>query len=368
MYLNRDKISHKQLYFLIIAFTISSSIILPPGKAAGNDAPFAIIFAFFEILIPLTAYLKLTERYPGATLIQINELILGGFVSKLVSLIMILYFIENAGSAAYVITNFLSTQIFFSTPHIVLALPLTCLSVWAALNGIEVVGRCSEILVPAFMCTSFMVTLLVSPQMNLSFIKPLFQTPIKTFFWVVHSIATYAFGQLIAFSMVLPAVNKPQQARKTSVLAVATAASFFALVIIRNIVVLGPTLSTSQHPSFTVASLINIGDVITRLDVAISANFMTFGFLKLAVLSYVILLSIGQLFRLRTIRPLGIPLAILIVLFSLILTESSTQQAEFIEKVYPLYAIPFQYILPVGLLILSYLLPGARKKAHNTQS
>ncbi|MFZ5944673.1 MAG: GerAB/ArcD/ProY family transporter [Bacillota bacterium] len=92
MKLEGDKISSSQLTFLIIGFTIGSSVIFCPGQAAGHDAWLAVLAGLGAGLFFAIIYTALASRFPGKTLAEFNDLVYGPYLGKVISLGYLWYF------------------------------------------------------------------------------------------------------------------------------------------------------------------------------------------------------------------------------------------------------------------------------------
>lgn len=297
------------------------------------------------------------------TMIQMCEVVFGKYLGKLLSFLLISYFLVSIAGAAHGFTDFIKSHILFQTPQLAIIISLTLLAGWAAGHGVETIARCAEILVPLLFCIELITELMLIPEMHLEYTTPMFQTPPANLAWEACRISTFPFGLLIAFGLMLPFSNNLKRIHRVFVGGAATGALFTILLTFRNIIVLGDTLAIAEYPSYSVVEQINIGNVFTRLEVLVSSNFITLGFIAVAVTFYTVMLSIGQLCRLRTLKPLVLPLALAIALLALVHSENNAQQARYLASVYPLVAFPFQYILPIMLLVFSYVLPWARRKA-----
>ncbi len=97
--------------------------------------------------------------------------------------------------------------------------------------------------------------------------------------------------------------------------------------------------------------LLDVADLFSRFEILAGINFVTMGFLKISVLLCVLAVGLAQVLGLQSYRPLVFPLAALIVLLSLMYTESTVDMAAFTQSVYPLWVLPFEFLLPLITLI-----------------
>nr|WP_319800740.1 GerAB/ArcD/ProY family transporter [Brevibacillus borstelensis] len=94
--LEQGKINIRQLTVLVIAFTMGTSFLLGPSPLALEAKQNAWIAAIIGIVIDLVLivmYVALGNLFPGMTLAQYSEKILGKWPGKLISLLFFSFFI-----------------------------------------------------------------------------------------------------------------------------------------------------------------------------------------------------------------------------------------------------------------------------------
>ncbi|HHY06484.1 MAG TPA: GerAB/ArcD/ProY family transporter, partial [Clostridia bacterium] len=96
MRLEQGRISSIQLVMLIIGYIFGTSLILNPGRMAGHDAWLTVLAGLTEGLIFVFIITALGTRFKGKNLIEINDLIFGSYLGKVVSLVYLWYFLHLA--------------------------------------------------------------------------------------------------------------------------------------------------------------------------------------------------------------------------------------------------------------------------------
>lgn len=89
--------------------------------------------------------------------------------------------------------------------------------------------------------------------------------------------------------------------------------------------------------------------------------FMTI-FFKLTVCFYASALSIAQVFRTASYRPLVLPLGMIMVILSLVVYPNIVYFREFASKIWTSYAMVFGLVLPLVLLLASLAASRRRNK------
>ena len=362
--LERGKISGTQLVYLLVSFAIGSSIILAPGRGARQDAWIAIIIGVLESLVWVFIFTTLARRFPEKTIVEILEEVFSPFLGKLLAVCFIWYSFHLGSLVIGNFTDFFTTVVMPETPSIVFAVSLVLVSAFAVYNGLEVIARCSLVLLPIAVFLIMSTILLELNQLDVKNFLPILETPWPRLLKAAHITAVFPFGEVVIFGMILPYLNQPQDGRGSTVLGILLTALIIVLLSLRSIGALGATRSIATYPSLEALKLINVPLLNIRMEVIVVINFLTIGFLKIATLHYSTVLGLGQIFKLRALRPLIIPIGILMVLLSLINFHGFGENLVFIDVGYPIYALVFQLAIPLLTLIVAVIrkLPSRRTR------
>jgi len=356
MKLEGGSISPSQLLFLVMSFTLGGTLLRTPAAGAGHDGLLAILFGLAESLLFALFFTGLSLRFPGKTLVEFNDLIYGPFLGKLISLAYLFYFFLLATLVLRFFGDFFVGLIFPQTPLVILIGLLVLISASAVRNGIEVIARCSQILLPFTVVVVILTLLLSLPDMKFTNFLPILDLPLTDLLRISHYTATFAFGESVAFLMTLAFIGTnlktAKKARFYLMLGLIGGGIILLITTIRNTGLLGSTRAITNYTSFQAVRLINIGEIFTRLEILVVINFLTMGFLAVSLLFYSTALGMAQIFKLRTYLPLVLPLGALLTCISIILFENILEYQRFSEAITPYFALPFQ----VGIPLLSLLI------------
>lgn len=355
MKLEGGSISSFQLIFIIIGFTFGSSVIIMTGGSAEHDVWLAILAGLGEGLFFVFIFTTLALRFPGKTLIEINDLLYGPYLGKVISLSYIWYFLHLAAIVLINFGDFLKTILMPETPMVVFVIFICLVSASAVRNGIEVITRTSQVLVPLTILSYFAMTAMLLKEMDMNNLLPIFDVSWQDFFKASHSIATFPFGETVAFLMVLAFVSNKDKAKGATLLGIIIPGIILTIAAVRNIGVLGATMSITTYPAVQAIRLINIGNILTRFEVLIVFALLSMGFLKISVLYYGGVLGLAQLLKLRTYLPLVLPIGVILVTLSIIQFDSMVENLKWASEIYPYYSLPFQIGFPLLSLILAFI-------------
>lgn len=353
MKLEGGKISSSHLTFLMIGFMIGSSLIFIPGQTAGHDAWLAILAGLAEGLVFAVIYTTLAMRFAGKTLVQFNDIVYGPYLGKAISIAYLWYFFHLASLVLRSFGDFFTAIIFPETPMIVFIVLTALICATAVRNGLEVITRCGLILVVTMSLAVLTTTILLFKDMKLTNFLPVFDIPLKDFIKASHSAATFPFGETVAFLMVICFLENVKFAKSSAIKALIITGLLLVMASVRSIGVLGVTAPIHTYPSFQAVRLINIGNILTRLEIIVVGNLLAMGFLKISVLYYGTVLGTAQLLKPRSYLPLVLPIGAMLVSFSILQFDSVIENIFFTFEIYPYYVIPFQIGLPLLSLIIA---------------
>ncbi|GJM79480.1 hypothetical protein HMSSN139_19760 [Paenibacillus sp. HMSSN-139] len=94
-------ISPRQMFILTFGLTVGTSILVTPAglaHMAREDAWIASLISLMINLVMVALYIVLARLYPGKSLFEINEAVLGKWPGKLISLLYLFYFLILTGT------------------------------------------------------------------------------------------------------------------------------------------------------------------------------------------------------------------------------------------------------------------------------
>jgi spore germination protein KB len=360
--MDKERISPRQLTVLVISFTIGSWIVLPSGIEAWQNLWLIMFLSLGQGLGFAYLALLLFRRHPGKTLFEIHEIVYGPLFGKLFSLLFLWFFLQTGAGALAVFVTLLKTTVFTATPDLALLIPWVIIVVYGCRRGIEVIARSNEPLVLAtigLIIASVFLVLNIFERENL---LPLFNLPLSAVLWNSLGIAVFPFGQNVLFLMLLPKVNQPQKVMGAVFRGMVLAGLLLSLLQFLAVGVLGKVGELFVFPTYEFYRMINIGEVLTRLELIPLLNFLTMGFIKIMLCVYTMAVGTAQLFNLRAVQPLVFPLGILVLLLTRQIYPSISLHLQYIRDAQPYFGLFFCLLLPLLTLGMSFLRGGLQRE------
>lgn len=366
MTLEKGIIASSQLTHLIIGFILGSALLIAfASRVTGRDTWIAVIIGCIVGIVFALTYVALAIKFSGMTLIEINDAIWGKYIGKLISVLYIWFFFTLASQNLRYIGDFLVTYLMPETPLVILTIIFVFICAWAVKEGIEVIARSSFILIIVTSAVILIVTLLLIKELKFGNLLPILDIPLIDLIQGSHVIAGIPFGETVVFLFIFAYVNKPEEIRKSVIKAMVFCGIWFLVVTIRNIAVLGPSGSLYVSASYQAARIIDIGVLFTRMEVLIAVALLSTVFLKITVFYYASVHGTATLLKLRTYKPLVIPYGIIIVSLSLIIYDYSPQSDFFGSNFFPIYALPYEFIIPLISLIIAKIRGISGKRSES---
>ncbi|WP_202080965.1 GerAB/ArcD/ProY family transporter [Caldalkalibacillus salinus] len=357
--IEKGRISNIQTGMLAVtSLTIIGHLILLTVviNQSQQDGWIAAILGTILGLIGVVAITKLSQHFPGVTLIEIlfkHFGTLGKFIGVLYLVyfyIMVILGVRLFGEAY--------RMMMFETPLWAFTLVIVLLTTYLVFIGLETLARTNQIVLPIIVFIAIIVVLLTMGNKDYSNLLPVFGQGFPPIGVGAISVMAW-FGEFVILGMILPYVQRPQKILKTNIFAAVIVLIFFLGPITGPIAMFGPQEAARlPFPTFSAVRYINAGEIINRFD-AIAAIFWTVGLMvRVSVFYYGLILGTAQAFNLRSYRSLIIPFAWLIAVGALLFIRDFMELTEFMFETY----IPLNILMGIALPVILVLFARRLKK------
>ncbi|WZL72452.1 endospore germination permease [Clostridiaceae bacterium 35-E11] len=361
--MQKEIISDKQGILLIFFFFIGSSSIFAQGLEAKKDLWLAFMLGIVMVFPMVLIYARLHHIFPNQDLFDILEICFG----KLLGKIMIVYYTWSVYFiASDILVNygqFFKVVSLSDTPQIVPIIMFTILCIWAIKEGIEVLGRFSEIFFIVPVLTLLLIILLLIPNMDINHIRPMLQRGFQPVLEGAFSVFTFPFAQIVVFTMVLTNFQIKESSYKVYTIGVLMGAGYLFILSLTNILVLGAEIAeTVYYPSYAAVSRIHVTDIIDRMEIVLTIVFVLGGVIKISLLLLCTCKGITKLCGCKNYRWIVIPISLLTINLAFFQYDSVMYYFEFNREIWPYYHLPFHLIFPMILWIVAEI---KNKKGKN---
>jgi spore germination protein KB len=353
MSIEKGKISNQQLLFLIAGFVLGSALLIDFTVGLTEQQTWMVLLAGLVITAPvILSYVVLAKRFPGMNLVQINDMVYGRFLGKVISIYYIFFFSMTLSFNIRDVGELYITFLMQDTPFIFFLIVFTATCAYAVIKGIEVLARISHLFVVSGIFVIISTFTLLIDQMDFSNFLPIFELPLIKLFQGIHIVSVIPYGETVVFLMIMGCLNKTDHAVKKTFSGLLIGAVSLLIVAVRNTAVLGRTQTIWTTTSFQSIRLINIGTVLTRMDFLIGIAQTILIFFKCSIFLYVLVVAVSQLLGLKSYVPLVLPIAGIEVIIAATVFQSPVDHAMITQNAGIIYSAPLVFIFPpLSLLI-----------------
>lgn len=381
------KISWKELMFAVFCFMHST--ILRSGfiiSGTRNDS-WAMAFTGLLFTLPMVAiYAVLLRKFPGKSLIEIDDIIFGPVLGKIVSALYLFFFVSLAALNTRDLGNFVVGYMMLETPLAAVIFIFLIGCVYTIRKGIENLMNLSTFLfiisVGALAVNCVLVLRYIQPE----FLKPFFRLEPLKYVQGTVSVAAVPMGEVLAFTMVTPLLGKDKKAAKPLLLGLILSAVSMAIVILRDIATLGPLVSIVSLPAFESMRYVSLEYTLTRMESIYAVILVILYLFKVSILIYAFALGLTQmlsrksqlypnpdnanrlyererLLSLRGYPPFLLISAAFVFFYSLFVFESIMENMDWGATTAPFFSLTFELLLPaVSLLAASLRKAGGARE------
>ncbi|MBD1379390.1 GerAB/ArcD/ProY family transporter [Metabacillus arenae] len=365
-----ETVSSGQMACLFLSFMLGSSLINMPqplADAAGNGAWLSVIIGNGYGIFLLACVYYLYRKNPDLTFIDYSRKMLGKWVTLCISIPIILLLLLMLSNIVVDIGGFLTNAMMRETPPYVFHSLILLVSAMTARSGIEVMTRMFVMLLIYMVLFSVTVLILSIPFYQVGNLLPVFPDGMKPVIHGSYLVLGFPYSELVLFSLILPFVRKEKNnsLKKYMFLVLLIQGFMFVISVVCSIMALGPLASTFKFSVFQLARLINIREIITRIESFIGIALIVGSYMKASITLFILKETLSRVFKLHDERIIIFPVSFVALLLSLTMYKSEIEHAEIVLVVWPLF-ITIVAVLPLIFITLITLLKGKKIKSKDT--
>lgn len=350
-------LSARQFMMVVFLYIIGSTILIVPAGLAAEAKQDAWIPATMGVgigVLVIWLYTTVGSFRPDLNFIDLNVQLLGKWLGRTVSLLIIATALISSADVLYYLGDFMATQMTPETPVAAIHILFFMIVMMGVRLGIETLARTAEILVPWFIMLFCFLVIFVVPELKVENIQPMFETGAKPISRGILSFLSISYLPLVYMLMIFPYVKNLKEARKAFFAGSFLGGLVLVVIIALSILVLDPDLSARQRfPSYVLARKINIGNFLQRVEAIVAAMWYISLYFRIAFYFFVAVTGIAQICQLKDYRPLVLPLGMITIVLSLIVFPSVTYQQTWDTKIWTPYIILVGFFYPLLLAVMA---------------
>ncbi|KYG26180.1 GerAB/ArcD/ProY family transporter [Priestia endophytica] len=363
--MERAKISVIQLFSLMLIFNMGTAVVISYGAKAGKDAWVAILLAMCGGVALFFIHYYSFRQYPHLLFIEYIRKIFGKYLGWVLGLIYCLFFLYICGRNVREFGDLIISSTLTETPLLVINLTFILVICYVIHLGIEVLGRSAEVFIVILVVLgasgNFLV--LVSGDVDFERIRPVLEHGWKPILSTTFpTLISFPFGEMLAFTMLLPYLNRPQLVKRVWISAVILSGLILSWTVILNISVLGlGPMKRSNFPLLMAVGKVHLLEFIERMDVIVVFTLLITVFFKASVYLYGGVIGIANLFKVDNYNHILLPIGTIVIFLSLAMSSSFSEQTE--EVLVTMYGIVVLFIaIPLIMLFVLIIREYVKKK------
>jgi spore germination protein KB len=326
---NRPQITAYQLSVLLFVFIVGDEIaliaLIQAIDAKQNGWIVGLISMLIGLCIILFVYYPLSRLYPKKTFVEYSEEILGKWAGKIVTFFFVLYSLYYAALTLRYTGDFVTSQILPRTPSVAIYILFGAVIVMGVSLGFETIARSFELLYIFILLAVTILTISFVSVADIRNLEPYFEGGLKTIMRGSITFISMPYIELIFFLMVVPFVYPQEKIKKSWVIGTLTGGFIITSFTAMTILVLGVNItSTLLYPAWKLGMRVQWGEFFQKIQIVINMVSFFDLYCRLVICFYSAYAGMVQLFKIKTKQVFILPLGILLVLLTkLVSTDTS---------------------------------------------
>ena len=324
----------------------------------GRDGWISVLFGGVIIIINSFIMIKLGNRFPGKTIIQYSEEIIGKVLGKALGFIFVVSAICISGLTLAVGAFVINSWILTFTPPYALYVTIILACFYVCLKDLKVLGRVSELLFFAHLIFFILFLPPVAQTGNYMNILPVAKSGWINIFSEIPSVL-YCFAGYELISIYYAFSEDKKKSSKSAIWSVVVIVFVYTFAVITQIILFPlDYLQKLWVPSVNFISSIQV-PFLERLDIIFVISWLYVFFKVISSYYYAATIEIQQIFNIKNRKM--ICLFIAPVIFIVAFFSSGINQIDSFTYVATSYTIALSLTVPMLLLVVSLL----RRKGKN---
>lgn len=363
MRLDKSQISGTRFMFTIVFF-LQSSVLLTSfiTSITGVESWIPIITSVIPCMPLVYLFRTLMVMFPDKTFIEVLEEVYGPLVGKILGIGYAMFIITLTSLNLKDMGSIAKITVMQETPQMVLMLLCVIVAAFAARHGLKVVTRYSAVFTFIELAIVLLIVVLVINNMDFQKFLPFFQLPPAKYVQGTHIMMTIPVGELVVFLMLTPCVKlSKKSATKYWFIGVTIGMLTMLMTVLRDISILGNTISMFAVPGLVTMRLIKFGEAFSRIEILFSIGLTMLLFFKVAVLCYASTIAVAQLFKAKSYKNLTLIMGLFAAFYGMVLYPNNIVHTSSGQDVVPFMWTIFEFVLPILTLIIAKI---RKKPAH----
>jgi spore germination protein KB len=345
--MQKEMISMRQAISMIVSFLFGSTAVMGMASGAGHDSWIALIVASLFGGVIVLVYARLIRLLPGMDFYDMAQAVFGKIIGKIIIALMVWYAIQLSALVLRSFSEFIQIVSLMETPQLVVMVAMLLVTSYMAFSGIETLAKWVMIALALILGIVLFTMLISIRQADISNIFPILEHDFSTMGKATLILFAFPFAETVIFLTLADSIKKSDNAYKIYLSGIFIGGVVLLMLFLRNVLILDvPMLNEVYFPSYAAARVSSIGEIFSRIEMSIFANFILGCIAKLSICILAAVKGVKKLFSIKNNGRTLFFVSFLILLVGKIQFDNVMEMVNFSE-VYPYYAMPFQIAIPI---------------------
>ncbi len=340
----------KQNSAFSILFLMGANLLIGSSYRARQDTWISLLITSAVLILWSLVLSRISILCPGQDIFSLIRTLPNWVAYPLVAIVTFYCFSQSA----MVLRVYAGFVHIVSLPNtsILILLALISATVWFFLQREDsMLYRFSYITILPIVFIIFMLFGFLFPMFRTENLFPIFyKNATEVLFCAAENIA-FPFGNAFLLLGITFFPKKPKSERKAWVLITVISCALSLIIVLQNILLLGGKLSDAlDFPYNFSASLVNVGDFFSRIEVFSSLFFFLSAIVRSAYLMKLTSRGIRNLIPANA-KTIAFPLILLLCGYSAIVFDNTNSVFNYLQ-IFPYFALPLQFGLPLVFLLV----------------
>jgi spore germination protein KB len=334
--------------------TGNSILIIPAALAslAKQDAWISVLLATAMQLALAPVLILVGKQMNGKTFMEYLSALFGKIAAGLI-LAAVIVFVPLLTLAASLrnLGDFITTVFIPETPIEIVHFTFLMVVIYSFHKGISALGGAVEVMLPTLVLLMVVLLVTLSPRVDPHMLMPVMEKGWRPILHGALILWGLSFSGQIMFLFFLP--HLPKGAKLRPLFVDSTILSGIPIMLVTAFAVMtfsATGTSWLSFPSYSMASVISIGEFFERVESMIAFIWIVVIFYRVSLYMLASSSGIAQIFGLKDSKYLVIPLALFIYKLCEIIWSNVVSDKELVS-VWPYYSASFGIALPLLLLV-----------------
>jgi spore germination protein len=279
------------------------------ARSADTGAPLSTFLGVTVAFIGLVFIALLGKRFPNQSIIQYSEAIIGRWIARIASVVIIFIFAAFTALVAREFGEVVVTSVLKRTPLEVTVLIMLMITALSARNDMTTFAYIQHFYFPVIIGPALLIIILSLKNADAIRLQPVWGNQPEGMIWSILTVSSLCQVFFI-LTMVIPKTQHPRKVLISCFWGMFIAGGLYALIVVATISVFGAEETKMLlWPTLELAKMTSLpANILERLDAAFLAVWVAAVFTTLFSGYYFTVHSVKDLFRLRDHKMFCFPL------------------------------------------------------------